>query len=86
MIGERGRSLRRDNLVNDLLFGFAHADCEVAGDASWARCSSLIGSPCPMLFRRGVCATRRAAHAMALVFRLRRNAGHQLGGSRYNGD
>src|SRR5438445_10192026 len=86
MIGEHGRALRRDNLINDLLFGLAHADCEVAGDASWAGCSPLIGSPCLMLFRRGGCATHWTAHAMALIFGLRRNASHQLRRSRHNGD
>ena len=45
-----------------------------------------MGSPRLMLFRRRVRSTRGAAHAMALIFRLRGNASHQIGWSRQKGD
>jgi hypothetical protein len=70
MFGEHGWARWRNDFVNDLLFGLPHADREMAGDAARAGCPSLLGSPRLILLRRGVCATRWTAHAMAVIFRV----------------
>jgi hypothetical protein len=86
MFGEHGRAQRRDDLVNDLLFRLPDADRKMAGDAERAGFPIPMGSPRLMLIGRALRTTRGAAHAVAGVFRLGRDAGNHIRRSGHDGE
>jgi hypothetical protein len=86
IFGEHGRAQRRDDFENHLLIRLSHADREMAGAAARAESSFFVRIPRRALFRRGVRATRTAAHAITMIFRSRGGASYHGRRSRQKGD